>query len=93
MTGAAHRVEHGGGTGGLEKQVHALAAEASGAGLPIRLVPSDAFGHLERNDAEAFLRARLAYLDDLEREFMRVHGVTPPKIGEPPAASPIDTDD
>jgi hypothetical protein len=56
-------------------------------------IPPEAFRFLETNDAENFLQARLAYLDYLEREFMRSKGVTEPKPGAKPAPSPIDTDD
>ena len=56
-------------------------------------IPPDAFGLLQANEPEKFLQARLAYLDKLERDFMRSKGVTEPKAGARPAPSPIDTDD
>ncbi len=56
-------------------------------------IPPEAFVHLENNDSEAFLAARFAYLDCLERKFMRLRGVSPPKEGAQPAPSPIDTGD
>jgi hypothetical protein len=56
-------------------------------------IPTSAFELLDENDAVGFLEMRMAHLDELEREFMQVHGVTPPKPGAKPALSPIDTDD
>jgi|GEM_PF-3144630 len=56
-------------------------------------IPPESFCLLDDNDAGAFLEKRMGYLDQLEREFMRAHGVTPPKPGAKPALSPIDTDD
>jgi hypothetical protein len=56
-------------------------------------IPPEAFDLLDGNDPTAFLETRLRYLDELERAFMRDHGVTPPKPGAKPTPSPIDTDD
>lgn len=56
-------------------------------------IPPESFPFLEANEPEKFLQARLAYLDQLEREFMRSKGVTEPEAGAKPAPSPIDTDD
>lgn len=58
-------------------------------------IPPEAFTLmlLAVNDAETFLPARQQYLDQLERAFMRAHGVTEPKQGAKPAPSPIDTED
>lgn len=56
-------------------------------------IPPTAFDLLEANQAGPFLEARMTYLDKLERDFMALHGVTPPKQGAKPSPSPIDTDD
>jgi hypothetical protein len=56
-------------------------------------IPPAAFALLESNDVEGFLQARHQYLDQLEREFMAAHGVTPPKQGAKPAPSPLDTEE
>lgn len=56
-------------------------------------IPPESYQLLVDNHEEAFLLARLAHLDELERAFMRDHGVTEPKTGARPAPSPIDTGD
>ncbi len=60
--------------------------------LQSHAVPPDSFKLLERGEHDAFLRQRMTLFGQLEREFMRQVGVTPPTSNEP-AVSPIDTED
>jgi len=55
-------------------------------------IPPDAYGDLIRGDINTFLRKRMDYLMDLEREFMIRNGVTPPTDRQP-MPSAIDTGD
>jgi hypothetical protein len=94
ITSPANRVlavSHKSGT--ARPWLRAIAPEHRDDVLRSLAIPPDAFSLLEANESERFLQARLAYLDQLEREFMRAKGVTEPKPGAKPAPSPIDTDD
>jgi hypothetical protein len=51
-----------------------------------------AFACLEQGDNNAFLQERLRTLTDLELEFMKQVGVTPPRQTQP-APAPLDTDE
>lgn len=58
--------------------------------LASHAIPQDAIEALRDNDGDGFVRARQRYLIELEVDFMKQHGVVPPRDVSPQAA-PIDT--
>jgi hypothetical protein len=56
-------------------------------------VPVEALPLLLNDQRVEFLRQRRDHLIELERQFMKAHGVTPPPSDSRPQAAPIDTGD
>ncbi|MBU0500551.1 MAG: DUF262 domain-containing protein [Gammaproteobacteria bacterium] len=68
------------------------ASEQTDLILASHAIPKNALSALRENNADGFLRSRLEYLIDLEREFMKARQVTPPPSREVRAPA-IDTDE